>query len=132
MGRVRPALHRRPFSFVWLTPHDPPADLRARAQVSELSHRLGTAEGTNRSLEEECTRLRAANTALAREKHERDMAANEFKARLVAVDEKVGGAGEQVCREYWYEVCYGRPGGMVAVNAVSYPCRPGTCILTRP
>ena len=57
--------------------------------MSELSHRLGSAEGTNRSLEEECARLKTQVTALSAAKHDVDMALNEAKTKAGALDEKV-------------------------------------------
>ncbi len=59
-------------------------------QVSELSHKLGTAEGSNRSMEEEGARLKAANQALSLAKHEVEISLNEARAKLLALDEKVG------------------------------------------
>ena len=58
-------------------------------QVSELSHKLGSAEGSNRSLEEESTRLKQQNQQLSSDKHEREIQLNEAKAKLIALDEKV-------------------------------------------
>jgi hypothetical protein len=58
-------------------------------QVSELSHKLGSAEGSNRSLEEEGARLKKLNQQLSSDKHERDIQLNEAKAKLIALDEKV-------------------------------------------
>jgi spindle assembly abnormal protein 6 len=59
--------------------------------VSELSHRLGSAEGSNRSMEEENARLKHLNQQLNSDKHERDIQINETKAKLIAMDEKVVG-----------------------------------------
>ena len=59
------------------------------AQVSELSHKLATAEGSNRSYEEEVVRLKQLNQQLSSGKHERDIQLNEAKAKLIALEEKV-------------------------------------------
>ena len=61
-------------------------------QVSELSHRLGTAEGSNRSLEEENTRLKSLNQSVSQAKHELDIQLNEAKAKVLSLEEKVGWA----------------------------------------
>jgi len=66
------------------------------AQVSELSHRSGTAEGRARSLEDEAARLRSANQQLAAERHDKEVASNEFKSRMTVLDEKVRVCGH-VC-----------------------------------
>lgn len=60
-------------------------------QVSELSHRSGTAEGVARSLEDEVARLRAQATQLTAERHDREAAASEARSRMVVLDEKVRG-----------------------------------------
>ncbi len=61
----------------------------AGAQVSELSHRLGSTEGANRSLEDEVNRLRASCTQLGGDKAERDVAVQELRTKLGAAEEKV-------------------------------------------
>jgi hypothetical protein len=58
-------------------------------QVSELSHKLGTAEGSNRSLDEESLRLRSVNQQLSLAKHELEMQLSEARAKLLALEEKV-------------------------------------------
>ena len=58
-------------------------------QVSELSHKLGTAEGNCKSMEEELTRLQNQNIQLSKSRSERDVEANELQAKLRAADEKV-------------------------------------------
>lgn len=58
-------------------------------QVSELSHKLGSSEGSNRSLEEETARLRSLNQQLSSSKHELEIQLNEAKAKVLALDEKV-------------------------------------------
>jgi hypothetical protein len=58
-------------------------------QVSELSHRLGSAEGSNKALEEEVTRLRSEAIAAAQERAQREAAAAELKSKLLALEEKV-------------------------------------------
>ena len=57
--------------------------------MSELSHRLGSAEGSNRSLEEESARLKQQNQKLSSDKHECDILLNEAKAKIIALDDKV-------------------------------------------
>lgn len=59
--------------------------------MSELSHKLGSAEGAKRSLEEESARLQAAHKAASQQRHELDIQLNEAKAKLIALEEKVGG-----------------------------------------
>ncbi|KAL6758042.1 centriole protein [Haematococcus lacustris] len=66
------------------------------SKVSELSHRLGAAEGANKALEDEAGRLRAANQALAAEKHSLQVALNEAKARVGMLEEKVVAQSEVV------------------------------------
>jgi TolA-binding protein len=58
-------------------------------QVSELSHKLGTVEGNCRSMEEELSRLQNQNVQLGKSKSEREVEANELRARLRSADEKV-------------------------------------------
>lgn len=58
-------------------------------QVSELSHKLGSAEGNCRSMEEELSRLQNQNVHLGKGKSERDVEANELRAKLRSADEKV-------------------------------------------
>ncbi len=60
-------------------------------QVSELSHRLGSAEGANRSLEDEVSRLRAMCGALSSDKSDREVTINDIRAKLLAAEEKVRG-----------------------------------------
>ena len=57
--------------------------------MSELSHKLGTAEGNCRSLEEELNRLQNQHLQLSRGKSDRDVEANELRAMLRSADEKV-------------------------------------------
>ncbi len=59
------------------------------SQVSELSHKLGTVEGNCRSMEEELSRLQNQNVQLGKSKSEREVDANELRARLRSADEKV-------------------------------------------
>ncbi|KAL4419535.1 hypothetical protein ABPG77_005766 [Micractinium sp. CCAP 211/92] len=61
------------------------------ARASELSHKLGAAEGSNRALTEEVERLRAAHTALGREKAERDVELGEALTKVAALEDKVAG-----------------------------------------
>ena len=70
------------------------------AKVSELSHRLGSAEGSNRSLEEESARLKQQNQKLSSDKHECDILLNEARAKIIALDEKVG-LGTSTMRHAW-------------------------------
>ncbi|KXZ47486.1 hypothetical protein GPECTOR_35g924 [Gonium pectorale] len=58
-------------------------------KVSELSHRLGSTEGSNRSLDEESARLRSSNQQLSLAKHELEIQLNEARAKLLALEEKV-------------------------------------------
>ena len=58
-------------------------------QVSELSHKLGTSEGNCKSLEEELARLQTQHVHLSRAKSEREVDANESRAKLHAAEEKV-------------------------------------------
>lgn len=57
--------------------------------MSELSHKLGTADGHCRSMDEELARLQSQNMQLSRSKSERDVEANELQAKLRSADEKV-------------------------------------------
>ncbi|GLC45099.1 hypothetical protein PLESTB_001468100 [Pleodorina starrii] len=57
-------------------------------KVSELSHKLGSAEGSNRSLDDESARLRASNQQLSMAKHELEIQLNETRAKLLALEEK--------------------------------------------
>ncbi|KAL4433886.1 hypothetical protein ABPG75_000327 [Micractinium tetrahymenae] len=72
------------------------------SRVSELSHKLGASEGSNRSLTEEVERLRAATTTLGREKAERDVELGEALTKVAALEDKVAGqrglAAEQAQR----------------------------------
>jgi hypothetical protein len=70
-------------------------------QVSELSHRLGSAEGSNKALEEEVTRLRSEAIAAAQERAQREAAAAELKSKLLALEEKVSMAGEHGEWQEW-------------------------------
>ena len=67
-------------------------------QVSELSHKLGTAEGNCRSMEEELSRLQAQHLQLSRGKSDRDVEANELRAKLRSADEKVD-TNEGTCKQ---------------------------------
>jgi spindle assembly abnormal protein 6 len=58
--------------------------------VSELSHKLGSAEGSARSLEQEVAQLRGQVKALAAEKHELELQLANTRAQLAAAQEKVG------------------------------------------
>ena len=58
-------------------------------QVSELSHKLGSAEGNCKSMEEELSRLQNQTVQLGKGKSERDVEANELRAKLRSADEKV-------------------------------------------
>eukprot|EP00798_Chlamydomonas_sp_ICE-L_P020164 gene20164-26900_t len=66
------------------------------ADVSELSHRLGTAEGSNRSLEDENGRLKSQNQTLAQERHEKEIAVNEARAKAAALEDKVASSLEML------------------------------------
>ena len=63
----------------------------ALLQVSELSHKLGSAQGAQQSLEQEVAELREKVKALAADKHNSEVAASETKAKLMAAEDKVGG-----------------------------------------
>jgi spindle assembly abnormal protein 6 len=58
--------------------------------VSELSHKLGSAQGAQQSLEQEVAELRERVKALAADKHSSEVAASETKAKLMAAEDKVG------------------------------------------
>ena len=58
-------------------------------QVSELSHKLGTAEGNCKSFEEELARLQSQNLQLSKAKAEREVDANDTRAKLHSAEEKV-------------------------------------------
>ncbi len=75
------------------------------SQVSELSHKLGTVEGNCRSMEEELSRLQNQNVQLGKSKSEREVDANELRARLRSADEKVHTSGACITTAYmsaWY------------------------------
>jgi len=65
--------------------------------VSELSHKLGTAEGNCQSMEEELSRLQSQNVQLGKSKSERDVDANDLRAKLRSADEKVCHACKASC-----------------------------------
>ena len=60
-------------------------------QVSELSHKLGAAQGSVKSLESDVEALRAESKAGAGERHDLELRLGEARAKLAAVEEKVGG-----------------------------------------
>jgi predicted nucleic acid-binding Zn-ribbon protein len=64
-------------------------------QVSELSHKLGSAEGSARSLEQEVAQLRSQAKALAGDKHELELQLANMRAQLAAAQEKVSAANAQ-------------------------------------
>lgn len=68
-------------------------------QVSKLSHKLGSAQGSSQSLEQEVGQLRAQLKQLAGEKHGLEMQLSDTKAKLLALQEKVraGQPGAPVC-----------------------------------
>lgn len=57
--------------------------------MSELSHKLGSAQGSSQSLEQEVGQLRAQLKQLAGEKHGLEMQLSDTKAKLLALQEKV-------------------------------------------
>lgn len=59
------------------------------SRVSELSHKLGAAEGSVKGLEEDNSRLKAQHKQAASDKHTTDILLNEAKAKTIALDEKV-------------------------------------------
>jgi predicted nucleic acid-binding Zn-ribbon protein len=61
-------------------------------QVSELSHKLGSAEGSVRSFEQEVAQLRSQAKALAGDKHELELQLANTRAQLAAAQEKVSTA----------------------------------------
>jgi spindle assembly abnormal protein 6 len=63
-------------------------------QVSELSHKLGSAQGSSQSLEQEVGQLRAQLKQLAGEKHGLEMQLSDTKAKLLALQEKVSSSGQ--------------------------------------
>ncbi|KAK9808849.1 hypothetical protein WJX72_005003 [[Myrmecia] bisecta] len=58
-------------------------------KVSELSHKLGSADGNGRSLEEEVGRLRTQVQQLSRDRSEREVQVSDQRAKLRALEEKV-------------------------------------------
>ncbi len=58
-------------------------------KVSELSHKLGSAEGSCKSLEQEVAQLRVQQKAVAADKHSLEMQLADAKAQLAASQEKV-------------------------------------------
>jgi len=58
-------------------------------QVSELSHKLGSAQGSSQSMEQEVAQLRIQLKQLAGEKHSLEMQLSDTKAKLLALQEKV-------------------------------------------
>lgn len=60
-------------------------------QVSELSHKLGSAQGSSQSLEQEVGQLRSQLKQLGSEKHSMEMQLSDTKAKLLALQEKVSG-----------------------------------------
>jgi hypothetical protein len=75
-------------SQIKLLPGPPPR--RPPSQVSELSHKLGSAQGAAKSLEAEVEGLRAAAKAAAEQRHDLEMRLGEARAKLAALEEKVG------------------------------------------
>jgi outer membrane murein-binding lipoprotein Lpp len=59
------------------------------AQVSELSHKLGSAQGSSKSLEQEVAQLRSQVQQLSSEKHSLEMQLSDTRAKLCAAQEKV-------------------------------------------
>lgn len=72
-------------AFACVLPLCPPVLM----QVSELSHKLGSAQGSSQSLEQEVGQLRAQLKQLAGEKHGLEMQLSDTKAKLLALQEKV-------------------------------------------
>lgn len=63
--------------------------------MSELSHKLGSAQGSSQSLEQEVGQLRAQLKQLAGEKHGLEMQLSDTKAKLLALQEKVRALSSQ-------------------------------------
>lgn len=61
--------------------------------MSELSHKLGSAQGSAQSLEQEVGQLRAQLKQLGSEKHGLEMQLSDAKAKLLALQEKVSVRG---------------------------------------
>lgn len=59
-------------------------------QVSELSHKLGSAQGSVKSLEADVEELRAAAKAGAAARHELEIKLADARAKVAALEEKVG------------------------------------------
>lgn len=57
--------------------------------MSELSHKLGSAQGSSQSLEQEVGQLRGQLKQLGSEKHSLEMQLSDTKAKLLALQEKV-------------------------------------------
>lgn len=68
-------------------------------QVSELSHKLGSAEGSARSLEQEVAQLRSQVKALAGDKHELELQLANTRAQLAAAQEKSSSQGQLLAQQ---------------------------------
>jgi predicted nucleic acid-binding Zn-ribbon protein len=68
--------------------HHPPT--HTKQQVSELSHKLGSAQGSAKSLEAEVAQLRSQAQQLSGEKHSTEMQLSDARAKLLVLQEKVG------------------------------------------
>lgn len=66
-----------------------PTRVAVSGQVSELSHKLGSAQGSSQSMEQEVAQLRTQLKQLAGEKHSLEMQLSDTKAKLLALQEKV-------------------------------------------
>ncbi|KAF6264226.1 hypothetical protein COO60DRAFT_1267074 [Scenedesmus sp. NREL 46B-D3] len=68
-------------------------------QVSELSHKLGSAQGSARSLEQEVAQLRSQAKALAGDKHELELQLANTRAQLAASQEKSSSQGQLLAQQ---------------------------------
>ncbi|KAF8068308.1 hypothetical protein HT031_001995 [Scenedesmus sp. PABB004] len=68
-------------------------------QVSELSHKLGSAEGAARSLEQEVGQLRVQHKAVAADKHGLELALADTRAQLAAAQEKCSSQGQLIAQQ---------------------------------
>lgn len=122
--------------------HAPPIFKPSYLQVSELSHKLGSAQGSARALEADVESLRAAAKAAAGDKHDLEIRLADARAKLAALEEKVRGAlgvrgkkGAGGCDAARRWPCGPRRGGAGAPACVGRglctgPCRglrPGCC-----
>lgn len=85
-------------------------------QVSELSHKLGSAQGSAKSLEAEVAQLRSQVQQLGGEKHGLEMQLSDARAKLLAAQEKVRTQQPRLARAR--AVAVGRLPGWLCVCAL--------------